>query len=209
MKRTSWILIILLILTLAAYFLINFLPEKTISDNQEEDIVPQYLVSETQGSLRLIRIIRFRDDVVVMEKNTENIWEIIFPSYGIADQAKLSEVETQINALKIVTAIGEVITKIDYGLLSPDSIIKLEYISGKSHLLTIGNSSPTGSGYYVQLDNKQVFIISKYSLDAILGLANTPPLPPTATPTSTMDLSIITPSLGVASPTIVQTTSIP
>ena len=124
-----------------------------------------------------------------MERNSEAIWEIIDPELGLADQTKLSEVETQLASLKIVKNLGIVSSLDDFGLSTPNSWISVTYSNGHVRKLFIGNLAPTNSGYYIQMDNLDVIIISQFSLDAILDLPNNPPYPPTPTPSATSEQS--------------------
>lgn len=201
MKRTSWILLILLIIVLGAYALVTYLPKEETPEVQDNQITNSFLIQEAEGTLVTLRIINTTDNVLALQKNSESIWEFLFPVDGVADQAKLSAAETQINAFSIVTRIGIVAALEDFGLQVPLAVIKLEYSTGVSHLITIGSSSPTGSGYYVQLDGKDVFVVSEYSLDTILDMADNPPFPATSTPLATLVIPSPTPTLEGATPT--------
>jgi len=194
MKRTTWILLLLLIITIGVYYLLNHLPEKELTDSTVTPDTSAYLFRETDSTLTAIRIFNSAGDVIALKRNAEAAWEITFPVSSEADQTKLSAAETQLNALKFVTNIGIVTSLVDFGLAVPKSNIILDYSNGKIHHLKIGNLSPTNSGYYVQLDNAGVFIVSQYSLDAILELATNPPFPSTPTPSPTVGLPIYTPT---------------
>lgn len=80
----------------------------------------------------------------------------------------------------------------DFGLSTPNSWISVTYSNGHVRKLFIGNLAPTNSGYYIQMDNLDVIIISQFSLDAILELPNNPPYPPTPTPSVTSEQPTIT-----------------
>jgi hypothetical protein len=192
MKRSTWIFLLLFLVAIAIYYILNFLPDKELVESTASPDTSFYLLRETDGTLTSIRIQYSSDHILALQRNTEALWEIIFPISSAADQTKLIAAETQLNALKIVTNIGIVTSLDDFGLTIPTSQIKLVYSNGKSHSIKIGNLSPTNSGYYVQLDNSEVSIVSQYSLDAILELAANPPYPSTPTPSPTAELPIYT-----------------
>jgi hypothetical protein len=54
---------------------------------------------------------------------------------------------------------------------------------GRQILLNIGKETPTGSGYYVLTSDRKLLIVSKFSLDNLIGYLKKPPLLATVTPT--------------------------
>jgi hypothetical protein len=187
MKRTSWILLILLGIAVGVYFLIKYRAEIKTTEPTETPVTTSYLAQEIDGTLISIRIFDNDYHIVVMQRNQDGFWEITLPTPGTADQALVSEAETQLNALKTVSRIGQVVSLDDFGLTHPAYIIKMVYSNNAEHKIDIGDSTPTGSGYYIQLDDGEVYVVSQYSLDAILGMLSNPPYPATATPTPTLE----------------------
>jgi hypothetical protein len=69
------------------------------------------------------------------------------------------------------------------GLREPDYVLTVKFSNGTERSTHIGVVTPSESGYYVQdSSGGDVFIISKSSVDALLGLLNTPPYLETPTP---------------------------
>jgi len=191
MKRSTWFFLILFLIAIGIYYLVNFLPPKTIAESTPTADQISYPLRDADASMTSIQI----NSIGVylnMERNSEAIWEIIDPEPGLADQTKLSEAETQLASLKIAKNLGIVSSLDDFGLSKPKSWISVTYSNGLVRKLFIGSLTPTNSGYYVQVDNLEVVIISQFSLDAILDLPNNPPYPPTPTPSATSEQSIIT-----------------
>jgi hypothetical protein len=183
MKRTSWILLILLILALGAYWLFQVRADRKALEATETPVVTSYLIEETDSILVSARLYDQDYHIVELQRTQDGFWEVTLPTLGAADQALATEAETQINALRIVSTLGHVTSLDDFGLTFPAYNIKLVYSNGVSHVIEVGGSAPTGSGYYVRLDAGDVFIVSQYSLDAVLTLISSPPYPATATPT--------------------------
>jgi hypothetical protein len=193
MKRTSWILLILLVIATSAYFLIKYRADKSAAEPTEIPAISSYLVQETVGILNRIRIYDKDYHIVEIQRNQDGFWDVTLPTPGTADQSLAGQAESQLNALPIVTRIGQVASLGDFGLTFPVYTIKLAYSNAAEHKIEIGDSSPTSSGYYVQLDDDEVYVVSQYSLDAILALVSNPPYPATATPTTTLELPSATP----------------
>jgi hypothetical protein len=82
--------------------------------------------------------------------------------------------------------------------------------SSKERTINIGVVTPSDNGYYVQdASNKEVMIVSKSAVDALLGLLTTPPyletptpspLPATETPVPSLTPVLGTPSSATPTP---------
>ena len=68
------------------------------------------------------------------------------------------------------------------GLTDPEYNILVKFTSGVERNVKIGVITPTESGYYVQNTDGETVIVSKSSVDALLGLLNNPPYLETPTP---------------------------
>jgi hypothetical protein len=206
MKRSAWIILVLFILAVGIYFLIDYRQDKIALTSTETTVdQAEYLIDEPEAVLTSIRLFDQMRNLLVLTRNAEANWEILFPEAGLADQTKVSALESQIGSLMSISAIGSISNLEDFGLAVPAYTIKLEYSNGEIYQLAIGNSTPTNSGYYVQVDRGQVMVVSKYSLDAITGLITLPPYPSTPTPTITLEQ----PTLSIPLFTITVTTEKP
>jgi hypothetical protein len=81
----------------------------------------------------------------------------------------------------------------DFGLAQPQAQVTVIMVDGTSRSLDVGSLDPTGSVYYVRLaEGGTVDMVSRYSLDDLLGLIQDPPYPaPTATPSSAVEGTMI------------------
>lgn len=181
-KRSTWIVLALLTLVVGAYFLIKNLPKTTEADQTPTATVNTYLFSETDGLLMDLRIF---DGVNVfeMQRNQYNQWAVILPVPGAADQGLAGAAESQVGALLIVTKLETPPALSDMGLSSAAYTIRFQFDGNVTHKLTVGNLTPTRSGYYVQFDDADIYIISQAGIDALLNLLAAPPYPATSTPT--------------------------
>jgi len=190
-KRPTWILLLILVLVVGAYFLIKDYPLKkaettpTASGNG-------FLVNQSDGILQSLRIYDEKGHNVQLQRDLSKAWVITAPSTGIADQALAGAAETQVGALRIVVLLETPPDPGADGLKNPAYTIELRFVSGASHKIEVGNLTQTGSGYYVRYDGKKIYIISQSGIDALTNLLTAPPFPATETPSSTAESTIST-----------------
>lgn len=180
MKRSNWVLLAILALMIGAFWLIKYQ-----SDKKAAEATPAstgYLAQEADTVLQNIRIYDNDYRIVEITRGTDGLWTVSLPSAGQADQSLAVAAETQLNALRIASKLGAVADLSEYGLTFPAYTIKLSFFNGIQHKIEVGNLTPTSSGYYVQLDDGQVYVVSQYSLDPVLALIQNPPYLPAPTP---------------------------
>jgi len=192
LKRSTWILISILVLVVATYFIINANPSKpTVSTPTAA--VDTFLVTQSDGVLQNLHIYDEENNNFQMQRDLSKTWVIIAPTSGVADQALAGAVETQVGTLRIVTTLDPSPEASSIGLEHPAYTLELGFVNGTSHKIEVGNLTPTSSGYYVRYDGAKISVISQSGIDALLKLLSAPPFPATATTLSTEEL-ISTPS---------------
>lgn len=198
-KRSTWIIIAILVLAVGAYYLLQNRPSKatqatpTFTGNS-------YLVTQSDGVLQSIRIIDKNGNAFQMQKDLSKTWVITIPTSGVADQSSAAEAETQVSALRIVAVLETPPASKAAGLANPAYTLELGFASRTSHKIEVGDLTQTSSGYYVRYDDGKIYIISQPGIDALLNLLKAPPFPATATPDPTSD-STRTSTSVTASPT--------
>lgn len=198
-KRPTWILLALLALVIGVYYILQNHPLKKVEPTPTT-AGDALLISQADGALQSLRIYDKKGNNFQMQRDLSKAWVITAPKSGLADQGLAGAAETQVGALRIVTALENSPEPSVVGLDNPASTLELRFTSGKSHKIEVGNVSPTGSGYYVRFDGSKVYVISQSGIDALLNLLTAPPYPATPTPSMTPE-SINTPSLEVPTPT--------
>jgi len=158
------------------------------------------LITQADGVLQSVHIYDKKGNNFQMQRDLSKSWVITAPTSGVADQGLAGAAETQVGALRIVTALETSPEPSAVGLDVPASTLELGFASGKSHKIEVGSVSPTGSGYYVRYDGGKIYILSQSGIDALLNLLTAPPYPATATPSLTPE-SLSTSAPGIPSPT--------
>ena len=180
-RSTVVYMIILLALAGAYYYLNNREQPADIALTLEPTAEVSYLFTAEDGLPTSIRIESKAGNTVEVARNAENAWELILPSEATADQALVEAAASQVTTMQILDRLPDIDPEI-VGLTDPEYNILVKFTSGVERNVKIGVITPTESGYYVQNTDGETVIVSKSSVDALLGLLNNPPYLETPTP---------------------------
>lgn len=199
-KRSTWIMLGVLVLVVGAYF---FIKQHPLKSGQPTPTAQgnTYLITPADGTLQSIQITDSKGNKFRMQRDLSKQWVITAPQNSAADQGPAGAAETQVGALLIVTSLETPPDLSAAGLTTPSDTIDLTFTSGKQHKLEVGNLTPTSSGYYVRFDSSKIYVVSKDGIDSLLNLLKTPPYPPTPTPAVTDTPAAETATPETASPT--------
>jgi len=186
-KRPTWIMLFVFVLFIAGYFIFRGRISTALAVPTPTAITSSYLITQSDGTLESLSINDKNNHTTMMQRNTSGTWIITQPTSGNADQSLAGAAETQVGALKILTTLETQPSLKDIGLDFPEYTMKLTFSSGKQHLIDVGITSPTGSGYYVRMDGGSIYVISKDGIDALVNLITSPPFPATETPIPTLE----------------------
>jgi len=182
-RRSTVVYITILVAVLAVFMYFN-----TRKRPAEAEATPgpgsevSYLFSATEGTPTSIAVRAKIGETVELARNSEGAWTLKRPMEAAAEQGTSEAVASQVLTMRIL----EKIVKIDpdlVGLREPAYILTVKFNNGTERSAHIGVVTPTESGYYVQdASGGDVLIISKSSVDALLGLLTAPPYLETPTP---------------------------
>ncbi len=194
MIRRPTVVYITILLAVIAVFL-YFNNRKQLAEPTSTPEPPaSYLFSAEQGSPVSILIKAKTGETVELARNSEGAWALRQPIEAGAEQGSSEAAASQVMAMRIL----EKSPKIDpalAGLKDPQYTLTVKFKDGAQRIAQIGVVTPTESGYYAQDSaGGDVLIISKSSVDAILGLLTAPPYLETPTPSPTL------PETGTAVP---------
>jgi hypothetical protein len=191
-KRSTWILLIVLALAIGGYVFIQNHPLSTAKQTPTTTAT-SYLITQADGVLQSLQITDAKGNKVQLQRDLSKTWVITAPSQGVADQGLAGAAETQVGALKIMAFLDTPPASNAIGLDSPAYVISLGFSGNVTHKVEIGNLTPTSSGYYVRFDGGKIYVIAQSGIDALTKLISAPPFPATATPIATIE-STITPT---------------
>jgi len=189
-KRSTWILLAVLAVFIGAYFYLKAHPLRfSTSTPTPTATETSFLITKDNDTLTKVVITDAEGDIFQMGRDAADNWAITKPKPAAADQSKAEAAETQLFALRILTTLETSPSPDAIGLNPPADTISLEFSSSRLQVLKVGSLTPTGSGYYVQLEDK-IYVISKDAIDAVLKLLQNPPYLATPTPLPATETSV-------------------
>ena len=185
-KRSTWILLAVLALFIGAYFYLKAHPLQlsttTPTPTAKES---SFLITKDNDTLTKVVVTDVQGNTFQMVRDAAGNWAITKPDSAVADQSKAEAAETQLFALSVLTTLETSPSPDVIGLNPPAYTISLEFSGNRQQVLEVGGLTPTSSGYYIQLEGK-VYVVSQYSIDAVVELLQNPPYLVTPTPVPVM-----------------------
>jgi len=190
-KSTYTLLIILIILAAVVIFLQRTPGMKNGSINEPTSTESPTLFNWGDKSVAAVTLSDDQGHVFKAKLDNQNNWFIEQPTGCQLENGKVENSLAQLQTFKIMVEMEAPPALADVGLTNPTYTLKLTFIDGSMQTLSVGSIVPTGSGYYVQVDNNPVVVVTKYSIDSLFELVSTACATPTAevSPTSTPDLT--------------------
>jgi hypothetical protein len=182
-RRSTVVYITILIAVLAVFLYFNFRnAPASAAPTPTPDTEVSYLYQAAEGTPTGIQVRAKSGKTVELARNAEGAWALKQPLKAAAAQGSSEAAASQVLAMRILEKIAKISPDV-VGLREPDYVLTVKFSNGTERSIHIGVVTPSESGYYVQdSSGGDVFIISKSSVDALLGLLNTPPYLETPTP---------------------------
>jgi hypothetical protein len=123
------------------------------------------------GSSDLMKIeMKSSSGTFAIKRNLNETWSFADDQNTPADQAKIQQLLANLTDLQSISALDA--NSLDaFGLVTPNQILTVQTTGGTT-VMKIGKPTPTGSGYYVQIDNKPPLVADKVTMDQIINLMN-------------------------------------
>ena len=182
-RRTTWILLGAFAVVVLAYAgWRRFAPAPAEATPTAGPDSPWSISPEQVESIRLTDL--SDPAVVVLKRDLETGWRMLAPAIGGADAGRVEAALTAVLAPVVAQALDPVPDLEPFGLSPAHYRMTLLMVDGTAHSMDVGVVDPTGSVYYVQVPGDgRVLMVSRFSLEDLLGLLGTPPYPlPTETP---------------------------
>jgi hypothetical protein len=193
-KRSTWILLAIFVLLLAGAI---FLPG-VLEKGQRQPATPTVVATNNlfdfqEQAVSALKIQDAKAKEMSLSRGDAG-WSLVEPKAEQTDNAAAESGMTQLMAVRVLSTLEATTDLGQFGLAAPAYTMTLALQDGKQHTVLVGNVTPTGRGYYVQLDGGNPLIVDKYGLDSVLGMVDKPPI---ATPTVTPGVTeTITPTLS-------------
>jgi hypothetical protein len=131
-------------------------------------------------------------------------WKLEAPQPGPADNTRVNQLLDRLATLNPTRSLTDTTSLEDYGLAQPALEVTLTLADGSTQVLQVGSENPQQTAYYAQVQGRPgVHLIAALTAESAKQMLDTPPVPPTPTPTATATPpSTTTPTPeGTAAPT--------
>lgn len=184
MRRSTVVYLVLLLVMAGIYYYVNNREQPAdITVTLEPELQVSYLFTAEEGLPTSIRIEAKDGETVEVARGADEAWALSLPIEAKADQAATEAAATQVSTLRILDSVPDVDPEI-VGLSVPEYTLVIRFTSGVERKAEIGVITPTESGYYVRDADGEIVIVSKSSLDSLLGLLTNPPYLETPLPST-------------------------
>jgi hypothetical protein len=109
-------------------------------------------------------------DMLIITKKMDGKWFLSSEPRSEVSSAKIVELITNLESLEIFSKLNSSSNVSELGLSPADQEIILKNSKRNPAVISIGNLTPTGSGYYLEVDYGDPVIIRRGSMETILGL---------------------------------------
>jgi len=181
MKRSTWIAVVLFLALAGVLFYLN----QREPTEEVVEITPsapiEFLFKESEGLPTNIDIKSDAGDQVAITRNEEGVWVLKQPVETEANQGSAEAAASQLISLRIESR--PEVTPEAVGLVEPSYTLTVKLTGGTVKTVRIGDLTPTGIGYYTNVNGSdEILIVGQIGLDSLLTLVSSPPF--LNTPTS-------------------------
>ncbi len=202
-RRSTVVYIVILLALVGTFYYIKNRKQSTadILVTPSASEATTYLFTAEDGVPTSIRIVAKSGETVEVARDAENTWTLLLPIKAKAEQGAAEAAASQITTLRVLDTVPNVDLDL-VGVKVPDYLLKVKFSNNKERTIKIGVVTPTESGYYVQdAAGGDVLIVSKSSLDSLLGMLTSPPYLETLTPSPVPTETPIPPTPAPETPT--------
>ena len=140
---------------------------------------------DLNSNITYLRLEKVGGAVVELQLGDDGNWKLTWPLAENTDVGAVQNAVTQLLSSRILTTLDTLPGMDTIGLASPVYRILIGLDDGSQITINVGNSTPTGSGYYVVVSGRPLYVVNKSGLDSVLNLIDSPPIEPTPTPETT------------------------
>ncbi len=186
-RRETWIVvgIFVLVLAVAMYLNQNPLPGGASATPSATE-TPALLAGWSDADIVWMEY-RGAPGTLSLAQNPDGSWTLGPDDPAPASIGQVEYLRSQLTALRVTSVLNTTDPLDAVGLTAPEKVLAVRNSEGRQVEIRIGNATPTGSGYYIQLDSQTPVVVSKFAVDGLLeALTREKLLAPTATPPVTL-----------------------
>lgn len=203
LRRSTWVALLALVIAGSVLVYLHF-QKQTVKEMAETfpTLPSRTVFGNLEGAVNRIEIQSASGKIVEMMLNMQGTWDIIQPFEGAAGGGVMEAAITQLDVMRFTNEVQD-LPLADLGLEQPAYTLTLHLKAGGSHVIEVGNKTPSQRGYYVRIDESRLLVVEADAIDSLLIMFEQPPY--WATPTPSPAPSGAYPEPGTAVPTNIVT----
>lgn len=173
MLRRSTVLLVVIFLLLLGF--IAALQQGWFSSSpQEPTATPQAFLLDgfLMAQVENIQVFENQQLTLDLKRTPDGGWIFTLPAASPADPGKVEQLLSSLSALTAASQVSPG-TALEALGITPDGkkLVMVDQMGGMV-TLHLGNSTPTGTGYFVQVNQKPPLVVSQYAFQDVISLAN-------------------------------------
>jgi hypothetical protein len=184
-RKTTWFIVLIFAVLLAAVFLWQRSQDEKAAEatpDASESVAGEEYLFEVEGEISGLRIEQVGGKAVDLVKDETGQWAPAGGSASTLDSAAMDSVIGGLAVMPVVSTLQNPPELEALGLNPPSYRMLVTTKNGDQLIASVGKVTPTGSGYYVLSGDRRVLIVSEFSMQSVLDLADNPPYLPTPYP---------------------------
>ncbi len=172
-RRSTWIVFgVFLLVATVAIFLVRS-PSSPIADanSTPAPTAAPVLIQESlaQNEIAAIKWVGSDKVTITLLHEDDGSWSNPAVTQTI-DPGIVEQLLSELNAMRILTALPAEYSLSDLGLETPAQSIVITMSDGSAFTLGIGSLTPIGNGNYVKYDSEPPVVVSKFAIDAVISI---------------------------------------
>ena len=184
-KRSTWILIIILVLLVTITMVIRNID---LGDDDDETTTVEFLYFVESTEIISVEVKSTEGASIKMIRDDQGAWQLIQPESPNVDINRINTMVTQLARVRVFATLEDPPSDEDIGLDSPLFHIVIGFTDGSQGSFDVGLENAIGNGYYIRMDSGTIMVVSISNLESLLGMIEDPPViapTPTEGPTET------------------------
>jgi hypothetical protein len=179
-RRTTWVLLAIFVVLLGVLL---YLQRNPLNLNEDETPTPTVaLLSIDQNQINKLQVRSHEGNQVAFIKTADGAWELVDPPGKLGSDSVVQSMLNRLGSLSALSTLSGQVQDETLGLNPPRYMLIASTSAGQEQVLNIGVQTPTGSGYYLRVNDGPVYVVSQSSVDTLLTPLTDPSSIATTTP---------------------------
>ncbi len=192
-RKGTWILIAVFAVLLAGAFYLqkNPMPAGGGTATPSPTAEPAaFLAGWNTSDIVAIDLKEGQNSTIQLAQDEKGAWQLGAQKTPV-DPGKVEQVRSEIVSMRPTRTLPTDFAREAAGLTNPARTLTIRNKSGQQVVMRIGNPTPTGTGYYMQVDDQAPVVVAQGSVDGIVSPLTS--LVATPTPAATVSQPTATP----------------